>query len=296
MSGRERKLFLNEIAQQDLPSIFQAMLNAERVENDPLKQMALRSTLGNALRFKTPSQEFLEQMRAFITNNSNLDFERQMLIGALESAATKDSVELLLKIAANSSEKAIREAAGSLAGVGDLGRGGEELAPVLERTWRETSDPNLIWSTSSTMARIGTQSSIELLLTAALATDDQQKVRFDAAQRALQEIYLPNAVPALAARLGDQPPTSPTAKLVVPILVKIGDITAGKAVLGWLRERSEDVTPLIKDLIVQRTLNPAMLEAWDSALDTSMTFRIEQNREAIRAGIAAYRAGRTLQR
>jgi hypothetical protein len=39
-----------------------------------------------------------------------------------------------------------------------------------------------------------------------------------------------------------------------------------------------------------------MLAAWTAALDPAVSFRNEQNREAIRAGLAAYRAGHTLQR
>ncbi len=291
MDVLEANAVLTEIAKQDLPAIFQAMLDAERVEHDELKQMHLQSTLATALRRKTPSPEFLAQLQAFVASSSNLKFERELLIGALESASTKETVELLVKIAANAPEKEIRIAAGTLAGVGDSGKGGAALSPVLEKVWRESNNPNEFSSAATSMAKIGVPSGIELLLAAALDTGGQDKVRLNAARGALWEVYLPNAVPPLVARLANQPPTSATAKLVAPLLVRIDDAVGSKAVVGWLQGRSEDATPLIQDLVLQQTRGDKMLAAWNDALDPALTFRNEQNREAIRAGLAAYREG-----
>jgi len=296
MSGRDRRLFLRELGKRDINTIFHAMLDAQRVDHDPLKQMAVRSVLGDALRDKSPSPSFLAELRAFVTDGSNSNFERKLVIGALESASTPATVDLLTQIAASSPEKDIREACGALVGVGGLGRGGEEVTPVLERAWRETRDPDVITSTSLEMAKIGTPSSIDLLLAAALAPEGAQKVRSDAALHALEVVYRPNAVPALVSRLGNQAESSPVAKLVVPILVRIGDVTAGKAVTDWLREQNEDATPFVYDLIVQQTLNPPMLDAWKSALDPAIAFSNQRNKDAIRTGLAAYRAGHVLQR
>jgi hypothetical protein len=295
MGVLEANAILTEIAKQDLPAIFQAMLDAERVEHDPRKQMDLQSILATALGQKTPSSEFLKQMQAFITNSSNTSFERKLLIGALESASTKETVELLVKIAATAPEKEIRVAAGTLAGVGDTGKGGAALSPVLEKVWRESNKPNEFSSAASSMAKIGVPSGIELLLSAALDTGGQDKARLYAAQAALWKVFLPDAVPPLVARLANQPPTSATAKLVAPLLVRIDDAAGCKAVVGWLQGRSENATPLIQDLVCQQTRGEKMLDAWAAALEPTVPFRNEQNREAIRAGLAAYRAGHTEQ-
>jgi len=296
LDAMERNAILTEMAKQDLPAIFQAFLDAGRVEHDELKQMHLRSTLATALRRKTSSPEFLAQLQAFITNSSNPKFERGMLIGALESASTKETVELLVKIAATAPEEEIRVAAGTLAGVGDSGKGGAALSPVLEKVWRESNKPNEFSSAASSMAKIGVPSGIELLLSAALDTDGQDKTRMYAARGALGEVYLPNAVPPLVARLANQPPTSETAKLVAPVLVRIDDAAGCKAVLGWLQGTSDDATPIIRELVLQQTRGLKMLAAWDGALNPALTFRNEQNREAIRASLAAYREGHKEQR
>ena len=294
MGVLEERAILKEIAKQDLPAIFKAMLDAERVEHDQLKQMHLQTTFENALMQKTLSPEFLEQLRAFVTNTSNSQFERELVLGALGSAATPDTVKLLAQLATTSPLPKIREAAGgSLGEVGSLMGGGEKLSPTLERVWRESTDEKLLITVSMEMAKIGAPSSIELLLSAALATDEQAKLRHDAAQRALLEVYRATAVPPLAARLANQPPTSEAVKLVAPVLARIGDPAASKAVVGWLQGRSENAAPLIHDYIRQRMLGDPFQSAWAAALDPAVTFLNEENRKAIRDALDAYRAGRT---
>ena len=293
MGVLEERAIVAEIKKQDLPAIFQAMIDAERVEHDDLKQMHLQTTFSNALMKKKPNPEFMEQMYGFLTNRANSDFERHLLIGALKEAATKESVDLLLRVANTAPEKEIRGAAAALSGVASSSMRPSELSPMLERTWQETSNPTLLRSTATAMSRIGTPSGIELLLSAALATDDRDKARQQAAYYALQEAYQSNAVPPLAARLANQPPTSPEVQLVAPILARITDPSASNAVVGWLQGRSENAAPLIHDYIRQRMLGDPFTSAWATALDPSVPFKNEENRKAIREALDAYRAGRT---
>ena len=106
----------------------------------------------------------------------------------------------------------------------------------------------------------------------------------------MKRIFLDNAVPPLAARLVGQPPTSETAKLVTPILVRIGNDTAGQAVVKWLQNTRENVAPFIEELIVQHSSGPAMSAVWTAALEPTVKFRNEKNREAIRAAFAVSKA------
>ena len=294
MGVLECNAFLTEMEKRDFPVIFQAMLDAERVEHDLMKQTALQTALAGALRGKKPSPEFLEQLRAFVTNSSNSQSDRDWVFGALGHAATPETVELLAHVATSSPDPKIREsAAGSLGTVGAGMGAGEKLSPILERVWRESSDPVLLRSVSPEMAKVGAASSIELLLTAALATDDRDKVRHDVARDALREVYQDNAVPPLAARLANQPPTSEAVKLVAPLLARISNAAANKALVGWLQGRSENAAPLVHDLIVQHMLDDPFKSAWADALDPNVPFKNEENRKAIRTALDAYRAGRT---
>lgn len=292
MTIREEEAMMAEIKKQDLPAIFQTMLDAERVEHDDLKQMHLQTVFSNALMDKKPTPEFLEQMYGFISNRANSEFERQLLIGALEAAASKESVDLLLRIANTAPDDQMRKSASTLAGIGGLGQDGPELLPMLERTWRETSNLTLIRSTASAMAKMGAPSGIELLVSAALATDDRDKVRQQTAFYALQGVYKGEAVPPLAARLADQPPTSEAVKLVAPVLARTNGPDGQTALVSWLQTRPENAAPLVHDLIRQQIRSDPFDSAWAKALEPGVAFKNEENRKAIREALDAYRAGR----
>ena len=293
MGVLEEEAIMDEIAKQDLPVIFQMMLDAERVEHDSRKQMHLQTVFSGAFLRKKPSPEFLEQMYGFVTNPANSQFERDLLIGALEGAATKESVELLLRIAKTAPEEKTRQSAATLSGVASNSLTERDVLPLLERTWRETSNPTLLRSTAAGMAKIGTPSGIELLLSAALATDGRDKTRQQTAYYALQEVYRREAVPPLAARLADQPPTSEAVKLVAPILARTSGPAGQEALVNWLRSRPENAAPLVHDLIRQHIRTDPFESAWATAVDPAVTFKNEENRKAIREALDAYRAGRT---
>ncbi len=295
MGVLERHAILTEIGKQDLPVVFQAMLDAERLEHDSMKQLHLQTTFASAFSRKKPTAEFLEYLYGFLINSANSNSERDLLIGALEDAATKETVDLLLRVANTSQEQKLREAAGTLAGVGAGGRGGPELSPALERVWRETANPELLRSTAVSMARIGTPSAVELLLSAALAPQSKDQTRQFAAQDALLQVDKREAVPPLAARLANQSPTSEAVQLVAPILVRNPAPAAQEALVGWLRSRPENAAPLVHDLIRQRIIVDPFQTAWATALDPAVPFRNEENRQAVRSALAAFRAGRTLE-
>lgn len=232
-------------------------------------------------------------MYGFIANPANSDFERHLLIGALESAATKETVELLLHVAKTAPDEKFRKAAATLSGVGSNSLTEREVSPLLERTWRETSDPILLTSTAAGMAKIGTPNGVELLLSAALATDGRDKARQQTAYYALQEVSRREAVPPLAARLTDQPPTSEAVKLVAPILARTSGPAGQEALVNWLRNRPENAAPLVHDLIRQQIRTDPFESAWATAVDPAVPFKNEENRKAIREALDAYRAGRT---
>lgn len=287
---------MEEVAKQDLASIFHAMLDAERVEHDPMKQMHLQSVLSGALQTRPLNPEFRAEMRVFVLDSSKSNFERQLVLGALRSAGTKGALDLMLEVAADSPEADIKQSA---AAIGTMiqppTRGGESPSPSLERVWRESTEQNLLLNVAVSMAKSGEPSSIEMLLNAALGKDSRDN-RVAAAEGALKEVYLPRAVPPLAARLEAESADSETARLVAPILVHIGDPIAAKTVVSWIQNRDENAGALVRELVVQQTRSEPMLHAWAAALDPSFAFRNEENREAIRGGLATYQAGHPIQR
>lgn len=288
----EQNAILMEIQKQELPKIFQAMLNAERLEHDDLKQMHLQTVFADALKIQKPTPEFLEQMYQFVINATNSQFERDLLIGALGHAATKESVTLLLRLAKTAPDVKVREAAASLGGLGRPNQNVADLSPILERTWLETSDPILIGSTSSAMARFGTARGVELLLSAALAKDGRDEERQQEAQSALQIVTNEDAVPPLAARLKDQAPASEVVKLVAPILAGTNGTDGQQALVSWLQGRPENAALQIEDFFVNHIRIDPFESAWGKAIDPAVPFANEENRKAIREALDRYRAGR----
>lgn len=287
MGVLERGAVVGEILKQDLPSIFSAMLDAERVEHDSMKQLAIRTAFAGVLRQRTPSPEFFTQLRDFIGNSSNPAFERHLLIGALGSAGTTETTNFLISLVTSLSNK---EMIGSAAGsIGEtLDQNHENLAPAIERLWRESSDQGVVKAMSFTMARIGAASSIELLLSAALDGKDDMRKRaaWDALQTTTIAMLNPHAVPPLAARLVNQPPNSATSSFVRSVLAKMTIPEATQAMVAWLQTADASAAPLVHDYVLD-TQNPAF---WKAALAPSVPFRSEQNRAAIHAALVEYQA------
>jgi hypothetical protein len=259
-----------------------------------MKQLHLSSTFAGALQERAPSPEFLSQLHDFIEDKSNSSSERQLLIGDLGDAATKQTQDLLILIATASSDKETSQAAAGSISKAGTGRGGtnqEELSPGLDRVWRESRDPNLLHCVASAMAQVGASSSMELLLSSALAKDGADDMRKQAALDALELCTILNdrAVPPLAARLSDQSPTSMASRLAGATLARISRPAAAQALVAWLQSANATAAPLVHDYLFRTQY----AEIWEAALDPKVPFRSEQNREAIRTSLAQLKAGRS---
>ena len=144
------------------------------------------------------------------------------------------------------------------------------------------------------MAQEGASSSIELLLSAALAPDGQDDVRRDVAAWALKKVYTGNAVPPLAAALQKNPVGSRANRLAFNTLAQIVGKEAPQAVMNWLQTTDSSAAPMATQWATNAR-HSKQLEAAQAALDPAVPFRSETNREALRAGLAAYRAGHKLE-
>ena len=247
------------------------------------------------MREKMPPLELFEKMKAFIADRSNSPSERGQLIGVLASAATREAASLLIYEATTQTENVLKDSA--ISSISNLGGGGSRdfLPPMIEPLWRDSNDAKLLKAVAIAMAQEGAPSCIELLLPAALAPDGQDDVRRDAAVWALTKVYTKNAVPPLAAALDANPQGSRTHTLAFATLRQIGDEAAAQALMRWVQAADSRAAPLATQWITQAHAIP-QLQAAEAALNPAVPFHSEQNREAIRAGLAAYRAGHTLER
>lgn len=289
----EANAILAQILKQDLPAILQSWLDAARVEDDLTKQGAIASKLGGVMRARGASPEFLQQLKTFIEDPTNPPLERNMLIAALEDAATPATTEVLIAIATTAKDEVTRGAIGhlSLLGTNYGGTNQEELAPLLNRLWLETHDRDILLSVVPTLAQVGAPSSMELLLAAALAPAGQDDVRKKAAFNALRSASIRNnnAVPPLVARLSTTAPEGEASKLASETLARISLQSSAQALVTWLQASN----PNAVRFALEYSTHTQFPEIWQAALNPAVPFRSEQNREAIRAGLAQFHAGRT---
>jgi hypothetical protein len=295
MSMQEQDQEMDEIRKLSLPELFQTWIDAWRIDRDLMRQNAISYCLWNAMRRQALSQELYGQMQTFLAESSNSIDERGGLLHVLGEAKTAESLELLIQVANNSTDAGLKEAA--IKGVQSTGvlRGDgkfhEELSPALELVWRDSSDKYLLNSVATAIAGIGAPSGIRLLLSSALDGGQTDRVRSQAAKNALQEVLNPDAVPILSEMLVGNPPSSDAGKLASGTLARMNAPASAQSLMNWLENSDESAAPLAVSYVVQAR-SPAMLKAFQSALDPSVRFRSEQDREAIRAGLAQYKANR----
>jgi hypothetical protein len=234
----------------------------------------------------------VDQIQKFIADSSNSVSERGHLLHVLGEAKTKESLDILIYAATTLPEEGLTEGASDeIQSAGELrgdGKFHEELSPALERVWRESQDRYLLFKVGIAMGRVGAPSGIQLLLSAALAERPQSDIKKQAAEAGLADVLNEHAVPILAALLVNQPPTSAAGKLASGTLAAMSDPAAAPALLSWLQTTDASAAPLVPNYIV-RTNSPEMLKACEAALNPAVPFRSEQNREAIRAGLAEYK-------
>ncbi|MEI7819647.1 MAG: hypothetical protein WCK55_01920 [Verrucomicrobiota bacterium] len=291
----ERGKIMKEIREKDINAIFQHFLDAGRVENDPMKQGAVQNYLAYALRDRPPNPVFLKKLQEFIESDEASKFERRMALGALSFAATKETVGLLIHEALNLTDKELRDSAvACVRDVGDIVNGTlekDDFTPKLTAMWFATNDPKTMLSSAESLGRIGSSSGVEVLLTAALAPDGKDDLRREKAAYGLLKVNQPSAVPPLAAVLEKNPAGSHANSLAFRILNQIGDKTASQAVMKWFQTTDSSAAAQAKEWAAHiRTT--AQEQAAQSALDSKVRFRSEENRKALRAGLEAHREGR----
>lgn len=290
MPARERREILRQIKATDADELFQLFLDAGRIDQDPMKQSALQGKLTGALREKKYAPDFIARMREFVMNAANSKLERGLVISAFSGARTKEGVEFVLWAVANQTDLEVR--ASAISNIRGLGGSQPYLPAMIEPLWQESNDADLLKSVAEAMAREAAPSSIELLLPTASAPEGQDDVRRMAALRAIPKIYRADAVPPLESALKNNLPGSETSALALFALSQIGDKSAAQAVIGWLQAADKSAAPLVASWI-GRAGGRGHLPAAEAALNSSVPFRSEENREAIRAALAAQRAATT---
>lgn len=290
MTARESGEIMRQIKATDADELLQLFLDAGRIDQDPMKQSALQGKLTGALREKKYAPDFIARMKEFVMDAANSKLERGLVTSAFAGARTKESIEFVLWAVANQTDFEVR--ASAISNIRGLGGSQPYLPAMIEPLWKESQDVALLKALAEAMAREAAPSGIELLLSAMAADDGQDDNRRTAAFWAIPKIYRADAVPALESAMKNNPPGSKMNAIALSTLGQIGDKSAGQAVIGWLQAVDKSAAPLVADWI-GRASGSGHLPAAEAALNPSVPFRSEENREAIRAALAAQRAATT---
>ena len=287
MPLRERLDILDQIKATDADELLQLFLNAGRIDQDPMKQSMLEMKLEGAILEKKYAPDFIARMKQFVMDDSNSKLERGLVISAFASARTKEASEFVFWALANLADPELR--AGIIGNIQGLGGSQPYLPAMIEPLWKESKDAKLLYAVAEAMAREAAPSSIELLLPALAADDGQDDKRRMAALWAIPKIYRADAVPPLESALKSSLPGSKMNAIALSVLGQIGDKSASRAVISWLQATDKSAAPFVAEWIGKAS-GSGQLPAAEAALNPSVTFRSEENREAIRAALAAQRA------
>jgi len=292
MPVRERLAIMDALGRPDATQLFQLFLDAGRIEKDSMKRSMLQGMLVGELMRHPPSQEFIEKMRSFVTDGSNDSLERGLIINAFQASRTKVGAEFVLW-AATSPQADLRMRQAAMASVSELGGGGSHphLPPLIEPLWRESDDADLLQVVALAMAGEGAPSSIVLLMQAAASPDGQDDVRRLAALKALLTVDSGNAVPALAEALNQSTLGSRAQIVAFKTLNQIAVQSAPQAIVTWLRAADSQAA----QLATQWTRHARFQLHWEAvavAMKPGVTFQSDEVREALRSGLATYKASR----
>lgn len=291
MSARESIAIMQQIKTTDPDTLFELFLDAGRIEQDPLKQSALQGKLSLAIKAQVPSPEFMEKMKEFVMDTANSHLERGLVVSAFASAHSYEGSEFVLWAATSRTDPEMKRSAARL--IGNLGGAQPYLPPMIEPLWKKSNDTDMLNAVAKAMAREAAPSSIELLLPAASAPEGRDDARRSAAAWALKKVFRKDAVPVLAAALEDFPVGNNMNALALATLSQIGDESAAQTVINWFQDADSSASPLVAGWLAKANFK-SHLKAAEAALDPSVPFRSEDNREAIREALAAQRAGSTI--
>lgn len=296
MSGRESRAILAEIEKGDFDSIIKAWIDAARVEHDRVKQTSIGLVWEMQMKERPVPPELYKKMKAMIHDPFYSLDERGDILGTLSVVNTLEATKILIDEATTQTDAEMKQKA--IFAIANLSESNNEaIAALLEPLWKESNDPLMLKSVAKAIGTIGKASSVEMLFNAVLAGHrDLHDERASAAWNGLRLAYTENAIPPLAAALEKNPPGSRASQLALDTLAHIVNPApdggaSPRTVIKWLQTADSSAAPSAKEWVGKSQ----QIKAAQAALDPSVPFRSEANREALRAGLDAYRAGHKLE-
>lgn len=295
LSPNERAVQANALRKLSPLELFRIWIVTAHIEHDSAKHMLVGELLAQALQSSGNSAQAYDEIKAFVTDNTNSLKERCLMIHILGLTATNPALSILLENAKNASAKEqIQISLQEIGSIGEKRWGGrfhEELSPQLESAWKIST--NLVTTDAIALAigQIGADSGVRLLISSALARSQEEGSVTLSAERGLLEVRNPSANAVLAQLLDQYTSRTKESVLISGVLAHMVSASSTQALLRWFQKSDESVGSLAQAYASHARSEEAM-NVWESALNAGIQFKEEKNREAIRAGINQYRKTR----
>jgi hypothetical protein len=190
-----------------------------------------------------------------------------------------------------------------IGGIGEFQWGGQfhpELSPILEQAWKTAgTTPGYREALAEGIAGVGARSGIELLYQEA-RRGGQTVAEFSAQEDNLawhvfdvfQKIRNPDAIPVLAARLGDQPLENLDLVLSGTALAAMGQPEATTVLLRWAESAPRDVGPLLEPWLSE-VRDPDSLALLQQTVAAPSAFKNRDNWSALDRALREWNARRS---
>ena len=266
--------FVARFDKVDAAIVFQAML----AEHDTERHEAIKYALSKKLR-KPISADFRALMTTFLGKKETSQSDRTLLLGAIIASGNPAMVRYICELADNDKSPWASGAARDAL---------EKLNETeLQQVWCEYNNEMLLKRVGIPLARIGTPKSADLIIRGVLYGGTWLSGRETAARQAMGFIPKGKVQEAFLAHLKDQPLDGKWGTWLASEVLEGGTEEGGRAVLERIMSCKTDIGDLLKFVGPTARSKPQLSGVWDAALEKTVIFNNEKNREAIRDYLAS---------
>jgi hypothetical protein len=295
MTVEERNRLAEQLKSLRAVALADRLFTLLQTDGDPgeidLAWRLLVPNLQNELAESEKAQLY-SQIQSLLVGSELADGQKRELIQMLGSTATPDALQLLLQLTEQNSVPNLRPLVHNMiGGIGEVQWDGQfhpELSPLLEQAWNTSGAvPGYTEALAEAIAGVGARSGIELLYQEA-RRGGQTVAEFSAQEDNMtwhvldvfQKIRNPDAVPILAARLGDQPQDNLDLVLSGTSLAAMGRPEATTVLLRWAQSSSRDVGQLLEPWLSEAR-DPDSLALLQQTIASPNAFKNQDNWSAL---------------
>jgi len=289
-SGNNRQNYFNKLTQTSSDAILQEWIGSLGTPNLEMISYALAYRLQN----HNDSGNVYGQLQELLGSGSYS--QKGAALNLLTNISTPQSLQILLdEILLTQATEFRKIMLSRILQIGDNRWGGKfhpELSKPLEKAWNiESSDRKLLVTVARTIAKVGSPSGVELLLStidsSGMTVSDIKSGSYPkawAALKAMEDIRNPALIPVLSRRFSSYQVDNPSFVASGDALAIIGQYETTKMLLDWAKQASQEAIPLVEQWFGLLRTEPAIKLA-TKVLAYNEPFQDMQVRKAIEKAV-----------